>query len=153
MFEDPRLNSLEEQINSANQTLKIAQAQFMQARALVRYYRADYIPTVTAGFSATRTRISSNVAGALAGSTSNDFVLPFAVSYEADLWGKVRRTVEAGMAAHGRGQREYRSSSRGLLPHHLARGQRRFRKRSYLQPVDGPWRLLDGWSGRPPDIV
>src|SRR5262249_48775439 len=64
MFEDPRLNSLEEQINSANQTLKIAQAQFMQARALVRYYRADYIPTVTAGFSATRTRISSNVAGA-----------------------------------------------------------------------------------------
>jgi len=96
MFEDPRLNALEEQINSANQTLKIAQAQFMQARALVRYYRADYFPTVTAGFSATRTRISSNVAGALAGSTSNDFVLPVAVSYEADLWGRVRRTVEAG---------------------------------------------------------
>jgi NodT family efflux transporter outer membrane factor (OMF) lipoprotein len=96
MFQDPRLNTLEAQINIANQTLKIAQAQFMQARALVRYYRADYFPTVMAGFSATRTRISSNVTEALAGSTSNDFVLPFAVSYEADLWGRVRRTVEAG---------------------------------------------------------
>jgi NodT family efflux transporter outer membrane factor (OMF) lipoprotein len=96
IFQDPRLNGLEEQINSANQTLKIAQAQYMQARALVRYYRAGYFPTVTAGLSATRTRISSNVAGALAGRTYNDFVLPFDVSYEADLWGRVRRTVEAG---------------------------------------------------------
>ena len=43
-----------------NQNLKAAEAQFQQARAVLRYYRADYYPTVTAGPSATRTRISAN---------------------------------------------------------------------------------------------
>ncbi len=97
LFQDSRLNRLEEQVDPANQTLKIAQAQYTQARALVRYYRADYFPTVTVGASASRTRISANTVGALAGSTYNDFALPSDVSYQADLWGQVRRSVEAGV--------------------------------------------------------
>jgi len=48
------LISLELQVNVSNQNLKAAEAQFQQARAILRYYRADYYPTVTAGPSATR---------------------------------------------------------------------------------------------------
>src|SRR5437868_8658349 len=57
-FQDAQLNPLEEQINVSNHTLKAAQAQFMQARALVRLNRANLYPTVTAGLSATENRRS-----------------------------------------------------------------------------------------------
>ena len=89
---------LELQVNVSNQNLKAAEAQFRQARAVLRYYRADYYPTVTAGPSATRTRISANrppPSSILHGITYNDFVLPFDVSYQADVWGRVRKNVES----------------------------------------------------------
>src|SRR5579864_9008380 len=54
IYQDAQLNALEEKINVSNQTLKAAQAQFDQARALVRFHRADYFPTVSAGVSAER---------------------------------------------------------------------------------------------------
>src|SRR5437660_7742292 len=60
IFQDPQLDALELQVNVSNQNLKAAEAQFRQARAVLRYNRADYYPTVTAGLSATRTRVSSN---------------------------------------------------------------------------------------------
>jgi len=49
IFQDPQLDALELQVNVSNQNLKAAEAQFQQARAVLRYYRADYYPTVTAG--------------------------------------------------------------------------------------------------------
>ena len=57
IFQDPQLNALEEQVNVSNENLKAAEARFRQARALVRFNRAAYYPTVTAGASA-RTRAS-----------------------------------------------------------------------------------------------
>src|SRR5246500_3405749 len=60
IFQDPQLDALEQQINVGNQNLKAAEAQFQQARAVLRYNRADYYPTVTAGPEATRTRVSAN---------------------------------------------------------------------------------------------
>ena len=54
IFQDSQLNALEEQINVSNQNLKAAEAQFQQARALVRINRAAYYPTVTAGASAAK---------------------------------------------------------------------------------------------------
>src|SRR5271167_5174083 len=60
IFQDPQLDNLELQVNVSNQNLKAAAAQYQQARAVLRYYRADYYPTVTAGPSATRTRVSAN---------------------------------------------------------------------------------------------
>jgi len=89
IFQDPQLNALEEQVNVSNQNLKAADAQFQQARAVLRYYRADYYPTVTAGPSATRTLVSANspTSTVLRGATYNDFVLPFDVSYQADVCG------------------------------------------------------------------
>ena len=97
MFHDPQLDVLEAQVNVSNQNLKAAEAQYRQARAVLRYYRADYYPTVTAGPSATRTRVSANAPGSttLRGTTYNDFVLPFDVSYQADVWGRVRKNVES----------------------------------------------------------
>jgi NodT family efflux transporter outer membrane factor (OMF) lipoprotein len=97
VFQDPQLDALEQQVNVSNQNLKAAEAQFRQARAVLRYYRADYYPTVTAGPSATRTRVSSNAPTntILRGATYNDFVLPFDVSYQADVWGRVRKNVES----------------------------------------------------------
>ena len=97
VFQDPQLDALELQVNVSNQNLKSAEAQFQQARAALRYNRADYYPTVTAGPSATRTRVSANAptSSLLRGVTYNDFVFPFDVSYQADVWGRVRKTVES----------------------------------------------------------
>src|SRR5271168_28722 len=97
IFQDPQLDALEAQVNISNQNLKAAEAQFQQARAVLRYYRADYYPTVTAGPSATRTRVSANspTTQLLSGATYNDFVLPFDVSFQADVWGRVRKNVES----------------------------------------------------------
>jgi NodT family efflux transporter outer membrane factor (OMF) lipoprotein len=97
IFQDPQLNALEAQVNVSNQNLKAAEAQYTQARAQLRYQRADFFPTVTAGASATRNRISSHrPASAVAnGVTYNDFQIPFELSYQIDLWGRVRRTVES----------------------------------------------------------
>jgi NodT family efflux transporter outer membrane factor (OMF) lipoprotein len=98
IFQDPLLDALELQVNVSNQNLKAADAQYRQARAVLRYSRADYYPTVTAGPSATRTRVSNNrppLSSTFDGITYNDFVLPFDFSYQADVWGRVRRTVES----------------------------------------------------------
>jgi NodT family efflux transporter outer membrane factor (OMF) lipoprotein len=98
LFQDPRLNALEVQVNVSNQNLKAAEAQYTQARALVRYYRADYFPTVTTNPSATRTRTSKNrppPSSTFNGITYNDFQIPFELSYQIDVWGRVRRTVES----------------------------------------------------------
>ena len=98
IFQDPQLNALEDQVNVSNQNLKAAEAQFRQSRATLRYYRADYYPTVTAAPSATRQRTSSRRPPATStfdGITYNDFVLPFDVSYQADVWGRIRKNVES----------------------------------------------------------
>ena len=97
IFQDPQLNALEAQVNVSNQNLKAAEAQYTQARALLRYQRADYFPTITAGASATRNRISSHRPASTVsnGITYSDFQIPFELSYQIDVWGRVRRTVES----------------------------------------------------------
>jgi NodT family efflux transporter outer membrane factor (OMF) lipoprotein len=97
IFQDPQLNALEEQINVSNQNLKAAEAQFRQARALVRFNRAAYYPTVTAGASAARERVSQHrpLVSSATQTNATDLVIPFDVSYEADVFGRVRHTVEA----------------------------------------------------------
>jgi NodT family efflux transporter outer membrane factor (OMF) lipoprotein len=98
IFQDAQLNALEAQINVSNQNLKAAEAQYTQARAVLRYYRADYYPSIYAGASATRNRISNNrPPGHLSsnGATYNDYQIPVQLSYELDVWGRVRKTVES----------------------------------------------------------
>jgi NodT family efflux transporter outer membrane factor (OMF) lipoprotein len=100
VYHDPELNALEDKINISNQSLKAAQAQFEQARATVRYNRADYYPTITAGVAASRERLSANrpLAQFTGGVTTNDLTIPVDMSYEPDVWGRVRHSVEAARA-------------------------------------------------------
>jgi NodT family efflux transporter outer membrane factor (OMF) lipoprotein len=98
VFHDPQLNALEAQVDVSNQNLKAAAAQYTQARAVLRYYRADYFPTVTADPVATRSKLSGNRqphSPSFNGITYNDFQIPFELSYQIDVWGRVRRTVES----------------------------------------------------------
>jgi NodT family efflux transporter outer membrane factor (OMF) lipoprotein len=98
IFQDPQLNALEVQVDVSNQNLKAAEAQYTQARAVLRYYRADYYPSINAGAAATRNRISNNrPPGHLStnGDTYNDYQISVELSYELDVWGRVRKTVES----------------------------------------------------------
>jgi NodT family efflux transporter outer membrane factor (OMF) lipoprotein len=98
IFQDPQLNALEQQINVSNQNLKAAVAQYQQSRAALRYARADYYPTVTAGLSASRQQYSNNrppPSTTLDGVTFNDFVVPVNFSYQVNAWGRVSRNVES----------------------------------------------------------
>ncbi len=96
IFQDPQLNALEEQVNVSNQNLKAAVAQYQEARAALRYARADYYPTITASPSATREKYSANspLTPSLRGATVNDFTVPLNLSYQVNAWGRVSRNVE-----------------------------------------------------------
>ena len=97
IFQDPQLNSLEQQINVSNENLKAAVAQYQESRAALRSARADYYPTVTVAPSATRELYSNNrppQSSTFDGLTFNDFVLPVNVGYQANVWGRVSRNVE-----------------------------------------------------------
>ncbi len=113
-FSDPYLNGLEEQGNLSNQNIAAAEAQLRQARALVRVAQAGYFPTVTIGGSYTRSFNPSTTGGLTRGSTStpgssggggsrglvvSNYLLPGSVSWEPDLWGRIRRTVESSRAS------------------------------------------------------
>jgi NodT family efflux transporter outer membrane factor (OMF) lipoprotein len=96
MFQDPRLNALEEQVRISNQTLQAAVAQYTQARAQLRYARADYYPTVVASAAYTRTRTSATRqphSPTFNGITTSDFAIPFELTYQADAFGRVRSNV------------------------------------------------------------
>jgi NodT family efflux transporter outer membrane factor (OMF) lipoprotein len=97
LFQDSQLNALEQQIEVSNENLKAAAAQYQQARAVLRYNRADYYPTISANPSATRERYSNNRpphSSTFDGITFNDFTIPLNLSYEANAWGRVSRNVE-----------------------------------------------------------
>jgi NodT family efflux transporter outer membrane factor (OMF) lipoprotein len=99
LFGDADLNALEQQIDVSNQTLKAAEAQFAQARALVRGTRATLFPTVDFSPSAARAEASGNRPASNIHQAANDFVLPVDVSYEADVWGRIHSAVSASRAA------------------------------------------------------
>jgi NodT family efflux transporter outer membrane factor (OMF) lipoprotein len=99
VFADPQLNALEAQVDVSNQNLAVAEAQFQQARALVREARASYFPTVTVGLGVTRARGAAQTTGhATSRVTANDYSLPIDVSWELDVWGRIRRSVESNQA-------------------------------------------------------
>ena len=95
VFGDAELNSLEEELTVSNQNLKVAEARLREARATVRFNRAAEFPTITTGPSISAIRESANRPYFKTTSSTGDFVLPFDLSYEVDLWGRVRRTVAA----------------------------------------------------------
>jgi NodT family efflux transporter outer membrane factor (OMF) lipoprotein len=96
LFDDPQLDTLEAQIDPANQTLQQAEANFHAARAAVRFNRASEAPIIGVEPTVGAVRDSSNQPyfnTAYANNGEGNFVLPFDLDYEIDLWGRVRRTV------------------------------------------------------------
>jgi NodT family efflux transporter outer membrane factor (OMF) lipoprotein len=102
IFNDSELNALEDQLDASNQTIAQAYQNYMAARALVQQARSQYFPTITTSPSATRSAVSANVGRASSSSSSsgsgsssatNLFSLPGDVSWEPDLWGRIRNTV------------------------------------------------------------
>ncbi len=96
IYNDPELNALEEQLNINNQNIKQFFENFMEARTLIAQARSQLYPTVSVGPSYTRSRSSGNLqhtATANTGSESSIGSLPVDVSWEPDLWGKVRNTI------------------------------------------------------------
>jgi len=108
VFHDDDLNALETQALTANQTIKISLARLEQARATAAIQVSTLFPTVSTSPGAERQRLSGNrptngVPITLRPATQNTFVLPFSVSYEVDLFGRRRRSIEAAEAAYRAG--------------------------------------------------
>jgi NodT family efflux transporter outer membrane factor (OMF) lipoprotein len=95
LFGDPQLNALEEQVTVSNQDLKIAEARFQEARAMIRFNRSAEFPTISTAPGISAIRDSAHRPYFPATHNTGDFVLPFDLSYEVDVWGRVRRTVSA----------------------------------------------------------
>jgi NodT family efflux transporter outer membrane factor (OMF) lipoprotein len=98
VFGDQELDTLEDQVTVSNQDLKAAEARLRQARALVGFNRASEFPTIGVEPSAQYVKDSNNTPAfptPVSHNGSGDFVLPVDLSYEIDLWGRVRRTVAA----------------------------------------------------------
>jgi len=98
IYKDPLLDDLEKQIDISNQTLKASEAAFRQASALVSEARAAFFPTVAVDASAQRSGIGSGGKGAHA-TYKSQFNVAGDLSWEIDVWGRIRREVEASYAS------------------------------------------------------
>src|SRR5438093_1032137 len=98
IFRDPEFDALEAQIAPANQNLKIAEARLREARALVRFNRAALFPTISVSVGISSIRDSVNrpfLTPNVNTGSSGDLLFSLDMSYEIDLWGRVRRTVRS----------------------------------------------------------
>jgi len=113
VFGDPTLNDLEKRATTANQSLKAAVERVDQARALARVTQAQLYPAVQADLSASREHLGANrpyPPGQVATSyTYNSFTLPLNLSYEIDMVGKVRRSLEASRADYQASVADYQT--------------------------------------------
>ena len=99
-FHDPQLSSLEVKVALANQSLKAAEARFREARAQIGINRADLYPTIGASPSVVGERYSAARPYFNPLSANNglaDIQLPLDLSYEVDLWGRIRRNINAAV--------------------------------------------------------
>ncbi len=98
LFADPVLNALEAQAAAGNQDLQRAVARVTEARALTRASRAELYPTLSAGSGYSWTHLSKNRDNSPRALEASDFSQSLDLGYELDVWGRVRRGVEAARA-------------------------------------------------------
>jgi NodT family efflux transporter outer membrane factor (OMF) lipoprotein len=98
VYNDPLLDDLEKQIDISNQTLKASEAAYRQASALLQEARAAFFPTVGVDASAVR---SGTAGGGTRGQATfkSQFQTTGNLSWEIDVWGRIRRQVEASYAS------------------------------------------------------
>lgn len=92
VYNDPRLDTLEDQVSISNQNVLAAEAQFREAKAAVGIARSGQFPTVTAAPSATRFGTGTASGG------GRLYTIPIDLSYQIDVWGSIRRSVAANSA-------------------------------------------------------
>jgi NodT family efflux transporter outer membrane factor (OMF) lipoprotein len=120
IYNDPQLNALEDQVDISNQNIAQAEANFRQAVAQITVARAPLFPTVSGGPSWSRFKRSESLGntrstsggsagtssstsggggiGSFPGATLNDYLMNFVATWELDIWGLVRRSVESSKA-------------------------------------------------------
>src|SRR5437016_48498 len=104
LYDDPELDQLIETANAANQTLRQAMGRVDEARALARVAGSYLYPTISLDPAYTRLHTSANRDSTRTGRrqgrgvTVNDWLIPIDLTYEVDLWGRVRRSFEAAKA-------------------------------------------------------
>jgi NodT family efflux transporter outer membrane factor (OMF) lipoprotein len=99
-FGDPELDALMKRVDVSNFTLRAAEARVRQARALADSARAGYYPTVGAAAQGTRSKSPSLPNAPSTTAAVSTYSAQVNASWELDLWGKVRRAVEAGDASY-----------------------------------------------------
>jgi len=102
IYQDPKLNDLEQQCATANQNIVAALHAYEQAHDLVRENKASLYPTVSIGASASRNKISSTrplIREPGVATNYWDFLIPVTISWEPDFWGEIRRQIESSAAA------------------------------------------------------
>ena len=99
IFNEPELNAFVSQVSISNQTVAAAEAQFRQAQSLVQQSRANFFPTVTVGAGVTNSSLSTTIARSTNPRFSSMlYSMPVNVSWEIDVWGRIRRLVESSQA-------------------------------------------------------
>jgi NodT family efflux transporter outer membrane factor (OMF) lipoprotein len=94
MFGDPELNSLEEQLNKNNQNVAVAFQNYMAARALVRSARSNLFPTVSVSPAVSHTATGPGGTARISNSSGQtSYELPLDVSWQPDLFGRIRNTI------------------------------------------------------------
>lgn len=103
LYGDQQLNGLIEKLNSSNQTVAQSEAQYRQAQALVRSARGAFYPSVDLSLGKTRssqgTGSSSSSLSSSSSGIRDTYNAELGVSWEADIWGKLRRGLEADEAS------------------------------------------------------
>ena len=94
IFNDTQLNKLEEQVIIGNQSIAQAEAQYRQAQDLARSAQSAYFPTTTINATTSRFRAATGQSVAVNG-VRNLFGTLLGIAWTPDLWGSVRRQVEA----------------------------------------------------------
>lgn len=95
MYADPVLNELEAQVAVNNQNLQSALARYEEARAILAQQRSALFPSIIGVFNLNRQHTSKNVANPLSVRLYNDILLSMTLTYELDVWGRVRNSVAA----------------------------------------------------------
>ena len=142
LYGDAELNALVERLNVSNQNLAASEAQYRQARALVRGARAAFYPSLSSSAGATRSsqgngsNTSSVSTTSSAGGISKSYELGLNAAWELDIWGKLRRSLESSRAS-------YEASAADLAALKLSLQAELVQNYLQLRVLDDQQRLLD----------
>ncbi len=138
LYGDAELNALVERLNVSNQNLAASEAQYRQARALVRGARAAFYPSLSSSAGATRSTQGSgatNTSSSTSG-VSKSYDLSLNATWELDIWGKLRRSLESSRAG-------FEASAADLAALKLSLQAELVQNYLQLRVLDDQQRLLD----------